>query len=81
MFNRISPANVTVTYTHTGLGFAGRPGGPVPTIEMQLSGLTFNLPFLNSLLGMGPLTIPPMRTSATGEDLCTQGLNSTGQCP
>jgi Flp pilus assembly protein TadG len=81
MFNRISPANVIVTYTQTGLGFAGRPGGPVPTITLELSGLTFTLPFLNSLLRMTPLTIPPMRTSATGEDMCTQGLNSAGRCP
>ena len=81
IFNRISPANVTVIYTQTGLGFAGRPRGPVPTITLQLSGLTFNLPFLQSLLGMAPLTIPPMRTSATGEDMCTQGLNPAGGCP
>lgn len=71
VFWRITPANVTITYTETGLGFAGRPGGPVPTITMQLTGLTFSLPFLGGLMGLGPITMPPMRTSATGEDLST----------
>jgi Flp pilus assembly protein TadG len=71
VFWRITPANVAVTYQHTGLGFAGRPGGPVPTITLQLTGLTFSLPFLNGLLGPGPITMPAMRTSATGEDLST----------
>ena len=80
VFPRIAPANVTVTYQSSGLGFAGRPGGPVPTITLQLTGLTFSLPFLNGLMGLPPITIPPMRTSATGEDLCTQQLNGS-QCP
>lgn len=73
MFWRIAPANVTVSYRQTGLGFAGRPGGPVPTITLELTGLTFTLPFLNGVLGLGPITLPPMRTSATGEDLSTAG--------
>src|SRR5262245_7642533 len=30
MFQRITPANVSIQYQQTGLGFAGRPGGPVP---------------------------------------------------
>jgi Flp pilus assembly protein TadG len=71
VFWRIAPANVTITYEGTGLGFAGRPGGPVPTITLELTGLTFTLPFLSGLLGLGPIPIPPMRTSATGEDLST----------
>jgi hypothetical protein len=69
IFWRIRPQHVVVTYRQTGLGFAGRPGGPVPTITVELTGLTFNLPFLGSLLG--PITMPPMRTTATGEDMST----------
>ena len=43
IFARIKPANVTVTYTQSGLGFAGRPGGPVPTIAISLKGLRMQL--------------------------------------
>ena len=69
VFNRIQPQNVIVTYRQTGLGFAGRPGGPVPTITVELTGLTFDFVFLSSLLG--PITMPAMKTTATGEDLST----------
>lgn len=71
IFDRIQPQNVIITYQHTGLGFAGRPGGPVPTITIELTGLTYNYAFLSGLLGLGPITLPPMRTTATGEDLAT----------
>ena len=70
IFWRIQPQHVVITYRQTGLGFAGRPGGPVPTVTVELTGLTFSLPFLGSLLG-GPITMPPMRTTATGEDMST----------
>lgn len=70
VFGRIRPENVVVSYRNTGLGFAGRPGGPVPTITIELTGLTFNFVFLK-LLGFGQMTMPPMRTTATGEDMST----------
>lgn len=71
VFDRIQPQNVIITYQHTGLGFVTRPGGPVPTITVELTGLTYNYAFLSGLLGFGPVTMPPMRTTATGEDLAT----------
>jgi Flp pilus assembly pilin Flp len=71
VYSRIRPENVIVTYRHTGLGFAGRPGGPVPTITLELTGVTYNYAFLSGLLGFGPVTMPPMRTTVTGEDLAT----------
>ena len=77
LFSRVRPENVIVTYRHTGLGFAGRPGaagrvgGPVPTITLELTGLTYSFVFLGGLMGFGPVTIPPMRITATGEDLAT----------
>src|SRR5262245_7538082 len=71
VFSRVRPNNVIVTYQQTGLGFAGRPGGPVPTITVELTGLTFNFAFLNGLLGLGPIPLPSMKTSATGEDMNT----------
>jgi hypothetical protein len=71
VFTRVRPQNVIVTYRQTGLGFAGRPGGPVPTITVELTGLTFNFVFLGKLLGLGPIAMPAMKTTATGEDLST----------
>jgi len=74
---QLTAANVVIRYTYTGLGFAGRPGvagrpgGPVPTITVELTGLNFNLFFLNGLMGFGPIQIPPMTTTVTGEDLST----------
>jgi hypothetical protein len=46
MFARIAPANVHITYEQTGLGYAGRPGGPSPTITVRLQGLAFQFYFL-----------------------------------
>jgi Flp pilus assembly pilin Flp len=76
IFSRVQPANVIVTYEQTGLGFAGRPGGPVPTITVELTNLTFDFAFLNGLLGFAPITIPAMKTTATGEDLKTTWTGS-----
>ena len=66
-----------ITYEHTGLGYAGRPGarptagepgGPVPTITVALQNLPFQFFFLGGLMGFGNITIPVM-TTTTGEDL------------
>jgi hypothetical protein len=68
-FARIAPENVIVTYSHTGLGFAGRPGGPVPTVTVQLTDLTFEFLALGDLLGLQDITMPPFTVTMTGEDL------------
>lgn len=65
----ITPENVSITYSHTGLGFAGRPGGPVPTITLQLTDLQVPLFVVGDLLGLGPVTLPPFTVTMTGEDL------------
>ena len=41
----------------------------MPTITVELTGLTFDFVFLSSLLGS--ITMPAMKTTATGEDLST----------
>ncbi|MBW0144061.1 TadE/TadG family type IV pilus assembly protein [Sphingomicrobium clamense] len=66
-FSRIGAGNVTVSYLGSGLGFAGDPNGPdlSPTVEVEVSGLTFSP--VTSLL-FANVTIPPVRTSMTGED-------------
>ena len=68
VFPRIQPANVVITYEQTGLGYAGRPGGPVPTITVSLQNLPFQFFFLGGLMGFGNIAIPVM-TTTTGEDL------------
>lgn len=69
VFWRIMPANVSVNYRNTNLGFAGRPGGPVPTITVQLTGLTFQFIALGQLLGFNNITLPDFKVTMTGEDL------------
>ena len=68
-YGRIAPENVVVTYSHTGLGFAGRPGGPVPTVTLQLKDLDFEFLALGDLLGLQDITMPPFTVTMTGEDL------------
>jgi hypothetical protein len=67
-FPRIQTQNVVVTYEQTGLGYAGRPGGPVPTITVTLQNLPFQFFFLNGLRGFGNIQIAPIATG-TAEDL------------
>jgi Flp pilus assembly protein TadG len=73
----ITAANVTIAYTQTGLGYAGRPGGPVPTITLALQNLHFQFFFLGYVLGPN-IPIPAMKTTITAEDLCSGGGN--GSC-
>jgi hypothetical protein len=72
IFGRITPANVVITYAQSGLGFAGRPGGPVPTITISLKGLPLQFYFLHGLAGFADLQIPPLTTSMTAEDLSSR---------
>lgn len=69
IFSRVTPANVVIVYAQTGLGFAGRPGGPVPTVTVSLQNLPFQFFFLSGLMGFTNLRIPALTTSITGEDL------------
>lgn len=69
IFPRINASNVVVHYIHAGLGYAGRPGGMIPTITVKLVGLNFEFIFLGGLLGFSDIAIPPMTTTITGEDL------------
>jgi hypothetical protein len=65
----ITPANVTIRYSQTGIGYAGRPGGPVPTITLAIKNMPFQLFFLGNLLGSRRIQMPPMTTSIMAEDL------------
>jgi Flp pilus assembly pilin Flp len=69
IFPRITPSNIVIVYSQSGLGFAGRPGGPVPTITMSLQHLPVQFFFLSRLMGFADLQIPALTSSITGEDL------------
>src|SRR5262245_43270268 len=73
VFDRITPANVRIVYTQpaapAGLGYAGRPGGPVPTIKVSLQNIPFRFFFLGGLLGFRDIQIPNAATTMTAEDL------------
>ena len=77
IFPSISAANVIIVYTQTGLGYAGRPGGPVPTITVSLQNLQFQFFFLSYFLGK-TVPIPAMTTTITAEDLCSGATASCG---
>ena len=69
LFPRIRPENVIVEYTHTGLGFAGRPGGPLPSITVRLTGLNFDFVVLDNMLGLPQVSMSGLKASATAEDM------------
>jgi len=69
IFSRITPQNVIVEYTQTGLGFAGRPGGPLPSITVRLTGIEFDFVVLNNLLGLPKIPMSGLSATATAEDL------------
>jgi len=66
--SQIRPEHVRISYESTGLGFAGRPGGPVPTITIELQNLTFE-PLLMNVPWVNGIPFPRLTTTVTGEDL------------
>jgi Flp pilus assembly protein TadG len=71
---RIRANNVEVRYQFTGLGYAGRPGGAVPTVTVSirqddLYDLPFDFIMVGALANLAEIRIPPLSTSVTGEDL------------
>jgi hypothetical protein len=75
-FWRITPENVRVTYEYTGLGYAGRPTGPVPTIKVEVTGIPFRFLLVGALAGLDDIEIPGLASTVTGEDLSMAGSGS-----
>lgn len=73
IYPRVQAENLVIEYSDSGLGFAGRPGGPVPAVTVRLQGLTFDFIVLSGLLGFGTITMPPFNATLTGEDLNSAG--------
>ena len=69
IYPRIHVQNVSVVYEQTGIGFAGRPGGPAPSVTVRVQGLQFATPVLGIFTNLVNLTMPAFSTTVTGEDL------------
>jgi hypothetical protein len=67
----IAPQYVTVVYKQTGLGYAGRSLGPVPTITVSLNAASSKtkLPFKFFFLPFAAINMPQVTTTITGEAL------------
>lgn len=66
---RIQTGNVRVTYARSGLGYVGRPGGPVVSLTVELRGMTFEFFLLGALLGLDQFEVPAFPVTYTGEDM------------
>lgn len=74
----IAAENVRVTYYRSGLGYVGRPFGPVSTITVELRDLSFDFLIADDLIpGLASLTIPAQPVSITSEDV----NNCRDTCP
>jgi hypothetical protein len=73
----IGPQYVTVAYAQTGLGYAGRSAGPVPTISVSLNAASSKskLPFRFFFLPFANIDIPQVTTTITGEALSASAAN------
>ncbi|WP_037468891.1 TadE/TadG family type IV pilus assembly protein [Sinorhizobium fredii] len=68
---RIQPENLVVTYQRSGLGYWGRPEGPVLTMRLEVRNVTLELLFLGPLLGLDEIAVPAHPVTITTEDLQT----------
>lgn len=77
VYARITPRYVTVSYEQTGLGYAGRSLGPVPTITVSLNAASSKakLPFNFFFLPFAAIDIPQVKTTITGEALSASAAN------
>jgi hypothetical protein len=77
LYSAIAPQYVTVIYKQTGLGYAGRSFGPVPTITVSLNAPSSKtkLPFNFFFLPFAAIDIPLVTTTITGEALSASAAN------
>jgi Flp pilus assembly protein TadG len=71
IFPQALPSKVRVVYSQTGLGYAGRTSGPVPTIAVSLQNLTFQFFFLSGIRGLANIAMPNFTTTVTGESMAS----------
>lgn len=75
----IAASNVVVTYTGSGLGFAGDPNGMelAPLVTVELTGVRFR-PLI--LFNAVAFNLPPFRTSLTAEDSACPVVSGSAVC-
>lgn len=66
---KIGTDNIFITYYRSGLGYVGRPGGPVVSVTVEARNLSFYLPLVGTLLGLDTISVPTHPVTVTGEDL------------
>lgn len=71
VFPRITAGNVLVSYRRAGLGYVGRPSGPVVSITVELRNLNFEFLLLGRLLALATdtISIPAHPVTMTSEDM------------
>ena len=74
----ISPENLRISYIRSGLGYVGRPRGPVVTVRVEVRNLRFDTFILDDLISyflpsstFGSFLIPAQPVALTSEDLST----------
>ncbi|MFY0666068.1 MAG: hypothetical protein JXQ97_15700 [Natronospirillum sp.] len=74
----IAAENIRVSYHRSGLGYIGRPDGPVATITVETRNLTFDFLILDRIItALTNIAIPAHPVSITSEDLSS----CKGTCP
>ncbi len=69
-FPRIQHSNVVISYSWSGLGFVGRPGGQPVVVTVSLRNMTYDFILLDALAGLPDrITMPPFTATLIGEDL------------
>lgn len=69
-FPALQQDNIVIRYQYTGMGYAGRTAGPIPTITVSLQDVNYDFLFLSGLADLTRVSFPISATSTvTGEDL------------
>tara|TARA_R110002124_G_scaffold49060_1_gene144250 strand:- start:18164 stop:18772 length:609 start_codon:yes stop_codon:yes gene_type:complete len=68
-FPGLTADDIRITYELSGLGYQGRPGGPVVSVRMELARDAINLPITSAFLNLLDISFPPFAVTATSEDL------------
>ncbi|WP_306260786.1 TadE/TadG family type IV pilus assembly protein [Pararhizobium sp. IMCC21322] len=76
-FPALQVDDITVTYQLNGLGYQGRPDGPVVSVRMELARNAINLPITSAILDLIDISFPSFAVTATSEDLqsCPDGCS------
>lgn len=72
VYPSIAAENVRITYSNSGVGDTGKPGGVLPLVTIEIINLTHNFTLIDGLPGVpDSITMPPFSTTvlARGNDV------------